>query len=117
MLQWALPLDMENKFLITKGLFATFWCFTFTYSFYRLNSYQTAKEFLYLGGVLFISSSIIHSINSGFSLIRLWNEEIYTIFAIDLGLIFLGLILILIAYKLPTNREKIQEFWTARGVK
>lgn len=116
-LQWLLPFDLENKTLITKGVFATFWCFTFTYSFYRLNSYQTAKEFLYLGGVLFILSSIIHSINSGFSLLRLWKEEIYTIFAIDIGLIVLGLVLIFIAYKLPTQREKIQEFWTARGVK
>jgi hypothetical protein len=116
-LQWLLPFDLENKTLITKGVFATFWCFTFTYSFYRLNSYQTAKEFLYLGGVLFILSSIIHSINSGFYLLRLWKEEIYTIFAIDIGLIVLGLVLIFIAYKLPTQREKIQEFWTTRGVK
>ncbi|RBQ29584.1 PepSY-associated TM helix domain-containing protein [Aliarcobacter vitoriensis] len=116
-LQWLLPLDMENKFLITKGIFATFWCFTFTYSFYRLNSYQTAKEFLYLGGILFILSSIIHFINSGFSPIRLLNEEVYTVLAMDIGLIFFGLILLIIACKLPTNRDKIQEFWTSKGVK
>jgi len=116
-LQWALPLDMENKFLITKGLFAIFWVATFTYSFYRLNSYKVAKEFLYLGGILFILSSIIHSINSNFSLLRLFNEGIYTVLAMDIGLILLGAILILIAYKLPVDREKIQAFWTTKEVK
>ncbi|QKF59935.1 PepSY-associated TM helix domain-containing protein [Aliarcobacter lanthieri] len=116
-LQWLLPLDMENKVLITKGLFATFWCFTFTYSFYRLNSYQTAKEFLYLGGILFILSSIIHFINSGFNPIRLLNEGVYVVLAMDIGLILFGLILLIIAYKLPIQRDKIQEFWTSRGVK
>ncbi len=116
-LQWLLPFDLENKTLITKGVFATFWCFIFTYSFYRLNSYQTAKEFLFLSGILFILSSIIHSLKSNFSLIQLWNKELYTIFAVDVGLIIIGSILIFIAYKLPINREKIQEFWTARGVK
>ena len=60
---------------------------------------------------------LIKAINSNFSLIQLWNKELYTIFAVDVGLIVIGSILIFIAYKLPINREKIQEFWTARGVK
>ena len=116
-LQWLLPFDLENKTLITKGVFATFWCFIFAYSFYKLNSYQVAKEFLFLGGILFILSSIIHSLKSNFSLIQLWNKELYTIFAVDVGLIIVGSILMFISYKLPINREKIQEFWIARGVK
>ncbi|MCT7912284.1 PepSY domain-containing protein [Arcobacter lacus] len=116
-LQWLLPFDMENRSLIQQGFFATLWVSTFTYSFYKLNSYQTAKEFLYLGGILFASSPIIHFINSGFSLVKLWKEELYTVFAVDIGLFIFGLILLVIAYKLPTQREKIQKFWTSRGVK
>ncbi|RBQ30384.1 ABC transporter permease, partial [Arcobacter sp. FW59] len=116
-LQWLLPFDMENRVLIQKGLFAVAWIGTLTYSFYKLNSYQTAKEFLYLGGVLFALSPIIHFIFSGFSPIRLWNEEIYTVLAVDIGLFVFGLILLYVAYKLPVDRTKIQEFWTRRGVK
>ncbi|ABV68521.1 conserved hypothetical protein [Aliarcobacter butzleri RM4018] len=116
-LQWILPFDMENKSLIQQGLFATFWVGTFTYSFYKLNSYKTAKEFLYLGGILFILSPIVHFINSGFSPIKLWNQEVYTVLGTDIGLFIFGLILLIIAKKLPTNREKIQAFWTSRGVK
>ncbi|MBF7071763.1 PepSY domain-containing protein, partial [Arcobacter butzleri] len=116
-LQWILPFDMENKSLIQQGLFATFWVGTFTYSFYKLNSYKTAKEFLYLGGILFILSPIVHFINSGFSPIKLLNQEVYTVLGTDIGLFIFGLILLIIAKKLPTNREKIQAFWTSRGVK
>ncbi|RBQ31391.1 ABC transporter permease, partial [Arcobacter sp. FW59] len=116
-LQWLLPFDMENRVLIQKCLFAVAWIGTLTYSFYKLNSYQTAKEFLYLGGVLFALSPIIHFIFSGFSPIRLWNEEVYTVLAVDIGLFVFGLILLYVAYKLPVDRTKIQEFWTRRGVK
>ncbi|WP_418185907.1 PepSY-associated TM helix domain-containing protein [Aliarcobacter vitoriensis] len=113
-LQWILPFDMENRFLIQKGLFAVCWVATLTWSFYRINSYQASKEFLYLGGVLFALSPIIHFIFSGFSPIRLWNEEIYTVLAVDIGLFIFGLILLYVAKKLPTDRQKIQEFWSKR---
>ncbi|RBQ30897.1 ABC transporter permease, partial [Arcobacter sp. FW59] len=113
-LQWLLPFDMEDRVAIQHGLFATFWIGTLTYSFYKLNSYQTAKEFLYIGGVLFALSPIVHFIFSGFSPIRLLNEEIYTVLAVDIGLFVFGLILLYVAKKLPTNRIKIQEFWSKR---
>ena len=116
-LQWLLPFDMENRVLIQKGLFATLWIATLTYSFYKLNSYKTAKEFLYLGGILFLLSPIIHFINSGFSPINLYLNEMYTILSVDIGLFIFGLILLFVAYKLPTTKEKIQEFWIKRGVK
>ena len=116
-LQWLLPFDMENRVLIQKGLFATLWIATLTYSFYKLNSYKTAKEFLYLGGILFLLSPIIHFINSGFSPINLYLNEMYTILSVDIGLFIFGLILLFVAYKLPTTKENIQEFWTKRGVK
>ena len=116
-LQWILPFDMENRVLIQKGLFATLWIATLTYSFYKLNSYKTAKEFLYLGGILFLLSPIIHFINSGFSPINLYLNEMYTILSVDIGLFIFGLILLFVAYKLPTTKEKIQEFWIKRGVK
>ncbi|MDD2639546.1 MAG: PepSY-associated TM helix domain-containing protein [Arcobacteraceae bacterium] len=116
-LQWLLPFDMPDRNLIQKGLFVLCWAGTFTYSFYKLNSYQTAKEFLYLGGILFLLSPVIHCIKSGFSLINLWDEEIYTVLGVDIGLILLGLILLIVAKKLPIKREEIQAFWTLKGVK
>ena len=41
----------------------------------------------------------------------------YTILSVDIGLFIFGLILLFVAYKLPTTKEKIQEFWIKRGVK
>ncbi len=111
-LQWLLPFDMENRVLIQKGLFATLWVGSLTWAFYRLNSYQAAKEFLYFGGILFLFSPIIHFINSGFSPFRLLNEKMYSILGVDMALFFFGLILLIVANKLPIDREKIQKFWT-----
>lgn len=111
-LQWLLPFDMENRVIIQKGLFATLWIATFTWNFYRLNSYQTAKEFLYLGGILFVLSPIIHFVNSGFYPSKLLEEKMYSIFGVDIGLFLFGLILLIVAKKLPVDREKIQRFWT-----
>ena len=111
-LQWLLPFDMENRVLIQKGLFAVLWIGTLTWAFYRFDSYKTAKEFLYLGGILFILSPIVHFINSGFSPIRLINEQMYVILSVDIGLFIFGVILLFVAKKLPTQREKIQAFWT-----
>ena len=111
-LQWLLPFDMENRVIIQKGLFATLWIATFTWSFYRLNSYQTAKEFLYLGGILFVLSPIIHFVNSGFYPSKLLEEKMYSIFGVDIGLFLFGFILLIVAKKLPIDREKIQRFWT-----
>ena len=111
-LQWLLPFDMENRVIIQKGLFATLWIATFTWSFYRLNSYQTAKEFLYLGGILFVLSPIIHFVNSGFYPSKLLEEKMYSILGVDIGLFLFGFILLIVAKKLPIDREKIQRFWT-----
>ena len=111
-LQWLLPFDMENRVIIQKGLFATLWIATFTWSFYRLNSYQTVKEFLYLGGILFVLSPIIHFVNSGFYPSKLLEEKMYSILGVDVGLFLFGFILLIVAKKLPIDREKIQRFWT-----
>ena len=105
---------MENKSLIQQGLFATFWVGTFTYSFYKFDSYKTAKEFLYLGGILFILSPIIHFINSGFSPIQLWNENMFNILSVDIGLFIFGVILLFVGIKLPQDRVKVQEFWAKK---
>ncbi len=111
-LQWLLPFDMENRVLIQKGLFSTLWVACFTWSFYRLNSYQAAKEFLYLGGILFILSPIIHFVNSGFYPSKLLEEKMYSILSVDIGLFLFGFILLIVAKKLPIDREKIRRFWT-----
>lgn len=110
-LQWILPFDMQDRFLWHKGLFAIFWIGTLTWSFYRLNSYQTAKEFLKVGGVLFLISPFIHFYSSGFSPIRLWNENMTNILSVDIGLFLFGLILLYIGFKLPKDRQDVQKFW------
>ena len=107
-LQWLIPFDIESRFLIQKGLFATLWCATLTYSFYKFDSYKTAKEFLYLGGILFALSPIIHFINSNFSPLALYKEEMYNILFVDIALFVVGLILIFVARKIPINKNYIK---------
>ena len=112
--QWLFPFDLENRVALQKGLFGLFWLATLTWSFYRLNSYQAAKEFLVLGGILFILSPIIHFINSGFSPIQLWNENMFNILSVDIGLFIFGVILLFVGIKLPQDRVKVQEFWAKK---
>lgn len=113
-LQWILPFNMPDRFLWQKGIFFLFWIGTLTWAFYRINSYQAAKEFLKLGGILFILSSIFHFYNSGFSPVELWNKNMTTILSVDIGLIIFGSVLFYVGLKLPQKREKIQEFWTKK---
>jgi len=113
-LQWLLPFDMENRFLIQKGLFAIFWIGTLTWAFYRISSYQAAKEFLYIGALFFGVSPFIHFYNSGFSPIQLWNENMINILSVDIGLFIFGILLYFTAKNLPTDSIKIQEFWAKR---
>lgn len=111
-LQWLLPFDMENRVVLQKGLFALLWLSTLTWSFYRLNSYQAAKEFLFLGGILFILSPIIHFYNSGFSPIELYANDMTSILSVDIALFIFGSLLVFIAIKLPQKRVDVQKFWT-----
>jgi len=111
-LQWILPFDMTDRFLWHQGIFAVFWVGTLTYSFYRLNSYQTAKEFLMFGGVFYILSPFIHFYTSGFSPQKLWNENLITILSVDIGLFLFGLILLIAGFILPHERQEVQKFWT-----
>lgn len=115
-LQWALPMDLHDKSLYQKGMFSVLWVGTLTWSFYRINSYQAAKEFLYLGGLLFLSSSVIHFIKSEFDPIRLFKEEVYSVLAMDVILMVFGLVLIVVATKLPLERKKMSDFWMKKAL-
>lgn len=110
-LQWIIPFDLENRVFIQKAIFFNSWLLTLTWAFYRLNSYQAAKEFLLLGGVLFISAPIIHFISSGFSPISLLKGGMSNILSVDIGLFLAGLILIYVANKLPKERLLAKSFW------
>ncbi len=109
--QWLLPFDLENKTTIQQVLFYNIWLATLTWSFYRINSYKVAKEFLFLGGGLFILASIIHQIVSGFSVIKLYESRMFDILSVDISLIILGVLLIISSKKLPKNREEAKFFW------
>jgi len=113
-LQWSLPFDLPERFFWHKSAFALFWIATLTWSFYRLNSYQAAKEFLKLGGVLFFISPLIHFYTSGFSPLRLWHKGMMSILSVDIGLFVVGALLLWIGFKLPQEQEKIQAFWTQK---
>lgn len=109
--QWFLPFDLENKITIQQVIFYNFWLATLTWSFYRINSYQAAREFLFLGGILFFLASIIHQVMSGFSIFAQYKAQMFDILSVDVILILLGLLLIIVSKKLPKERQEAKYFW------
>lgn len=110
-LQWLLPFDMENRVFWQQSIFFNFWLATLSWSFYRVNSYTASKEFLSLGGVLFITAPIIHFVSSGFSPIELISGDMLNILSIDIVLLLVGLVLLVSSYKLPKERADAKFFW------
>lgn len=113
-LQWALPFDLENRVLIQQVVFYNVWLATLSWSFYRINSYIAAKEFLFLGGLLFILSSIIHFIVSDFSPIELFQKNMFSILGVDISLILFGSALLYITKVLPKTRDQAKFFWNKK---
>ena len=113
-LQWLLPFDMNNRIFVQQALFFNLWLATLTWSFYRLSSYKAAKEFLYLAGILFILAPLVHFKSSGFSALDLYEKNMTSILSVDIVLTLLGLILLIISYKLPKTRKESQYFWNKK---
>ena len=114
MLQWLLPFDLVDRVLWQQGIFYNIWLFTLFWAFYRINSYQASKELLFSAALLFISAPIIHFISSDFSPLRLIDEKVFNILAVDIGLFILGLTILYISRKLPKNRDEAKIFWVKK---
>ena len=110
-LQWLLPFDMQDRVLWQQGIFYNVWLFTLFWSFYRINSYEASKEFFFIGGLMFITTPLIHFICSGYNPVTLAMNNITNILAVDIALFLLGILLIFISKKLPNNRDEAKLFW------
>ena len=108
-MQWALPFNLEDKILWQQGIFYNVWLFTLFWSFFKMDSYEVAKNFFFMGGLLFILSAILHVVYSGISISNFF--DLTSIFAVDISLILFALILIYISNKLPKNRNDAKQFW------
>jgi len=111
-MQWILPFDLKDRFVWQEGIFFVSWLATLTWSFYRINSYQAAKEFLKIAGVLFILSPILHYINSDFSPTVLWEKALIQIISVDIGLLIFGILLLIVGFILPYKNAQVQKFWS-----
>lgn len=114
-LQWLLPFDLQDRVLWQQGVFYNSWLATLFWSFYRINSYQAAKEFLFFGGLLFITATLFHFIFSGFNPLRLLNNGLYDILGVDIVFLTLGIILIYVSVKLPKNRSEAKIFFSNKN--
>lgn len=114
-LQWTLPFDLQDRVLWQQGIFYNIWLFTLFWSFYRINSYKASKEFLFLGGTLFILSTFFHTINSNFSPSDLYINGMGNILGVNIGLFLFGALLIYIAKRLPKEREEAKQFWKIKA--
>jgi uncharacterized iron-regulated membrane protein len=105
-LQWLLPFDLKDRLIWQQGAFFNLWLACLAWSFYRIDSYKAAKEFLTLGGALFLGAPAAHFIKSGIGPIALIQNNMASILAVDLGLAVLGTLLLLAAYMLPGSRDE-----------
>jgi len=108
LLQWVLPFELEDRVLWQQGMFYNAWLATLFWSFYRINSYQASKEFFISGGILFILSVLLHWIYYNPTLLP------STILSVDIVLLFLGVLCMFIAKKLPKNRTDAKIFWSSK---
>ena len=113
-LQWLLPFDMQDRVFWQQAIFFNFWLATLTWSFYRIESFKAAKEFLILGAVLFMFAPIVHFINSGFTPISLFVGQMKGILNVDISLFIFGLILLFVGLKLPKTREESKLIWNKK---
>lgn len=113
-LQWLLPIDLTDRLIWQKGAFFNMWLLTLVWSFYRINSYQAAKELLFLAGVLFINVPILHGVIMGLSPFDLYSQGMNIILNVDIALFILGLLLLFVSFKLPKNRDEAQIFWNKK---
>lgn len=111
-LQWLLPFELRDRLIWQQGAFFNLWLAALTWSFYRINSYQAAKEFLALGGLFYLFAPLLHFIRSGFGPLELITQGLWNILSVDFGLALFGVLFILSAYKLPADRDKAKVFWT-----
>ena len=105
-LQWLLPFSLPDRLVWQQGLFFDAWLATLAWSFYRLESRRAARDFLLTGGLLFLTAPILHSLRIGggpFSLVR---QQMWTILSVDVGLAFLG-VLLLLASRFAAERPEI----------
>ncbi|MBE0497529.1 MAG: PepSY domain-containing protein, partial [Campylobacterales bacterium] len=106
-LQWLLPFGMEERLLWQQGLFYNAWLATLFWAFYRLDSYEAARELLALGGVLFVLAPVLHVSTMGVGAV----VRLSSIVAVDVALLALGVGLLVLAKKLPNNRNSAKAFW------
>ena len=116
-LQWLLPIDLEDRLIWQQGAFFNMWLFTLFWSFYRISSYQAAKEFLFIGGLLFLSAPIIHWIVTKLTPFDLFHGSMNIILNVDIALVIFASLLLIISYKLPKNREQAKLFWNKKTTK
>ncbi|RXJ94406.1 ABC transporter permease [Malaciobacter molluscorum] len=114
LLQWLLPFDLENRLIIQKGLFFITWISTFTYAFYELNSYKSAKNFLYLASMLFLLTPLVHFISSGYWPSDLINKNMHIILSVDISIFLIAIFLFILAIKLPKNRDEAKKFFNVK---
>jgi uncharacterized iron-regulated membrane protein len=90
-LQWLLPFDLKDRTVWQQGLFFDLWAATLFWSFYRIDTHGTAKQFIGLGGVLFMLAPVLHFLKTGISPSVLLQNHMPHIFWVDAGLMCLGL--------------------------
>jgi hypothetical protein len=116
-LQWLLPFELSDRLVWQQGLFYNAWLATLAWSFFRLNSYAAAREFMALGGVLYVCAPVLHFIKTGFGPFDLVRGNMPGIVSVDLGLLLFGGLLLMLAYRLPKSRTEARLLWNEKQKK
>lgn len=97
---WLLPKEMISY---QEPIFYLSYVFLYIFIYLKNNIFSSAKITLFLSSFLFLSSVILHQINTGYSIIRSYTENLNEVFIMDIALIFISLVLFLSAMKLSNK--------------
>jgi uncharacterized iron-regulated membrane protein len=117
LLQWLLPFEMSDRVLWQQGIFYNFWLATLFWSYFRINAYTAAREFLLLGGILFLATVVMHYIRLQTTPWSLLQRGMSHILGVDVALILFALALLWLAKKLPKDRETMKSLFKNKDSK
>jgi hypothetical protein len=108
---------MSDRVLWQQGIFYNFWLATLFWSYFRINAYTAAREFLLLGGILFLATVVMHYIRLQTTPWSLLQRGMSHILGVDVALILFALALLWLAKKLPKDRETMKSLFKNKDSK
>lgn len=102
-----LPLDVDGRFEMMSNIFFLFWLAYTIYAFVIKNNFKINQHAMFLAGALGIMIPVLNGMQTGIWFWRALPMGYTDTFLIDASWLFLGLITLIVAFKVkPVNKKK-----------